>query len=83
MKGSGDKNCSKKTKQALDAGCDMALICNDRHGVLDTINFMDDNNIGQSEKLSILKNNNLLDWREVQSNERILEIRNKLKSIRS
>ena len=61
----------------------MALICNDRHGVLDTINFMDENNIGQSEKLSILKNNNLLDWREVQSNERILEIRNKLKSIRS
>ena len=83
MKGSGDKNCSKKTKQALDAGCDMALICNDRHGVLDTINFMDDNNIRQSEKLSILKNNNLLDWRDVQSNERILEIRNKLKSMRS
>ena len=44
---------------------------------------MDDNNIGQSEKLSILKNNNLLDWRDVQSNERILEIRNKLKSMRS
>ena len=61
----------------------MALICNDRHGVLDTINFMDDNNIGKSEKLSILKNNNLLDWRDVQSNERILEIRNKLKSMRS
>ena len=77
------KIVQKKTKQALDAGCDMALICNDRHGVLDTINFMDDNNIGQSEKLSILKNNNLLDWRDVQSNERILEIRNKLKSMRS
>ncbi|GIR74645.1 MAG: hypothetical protein CM15mP76_13720 [Prochlorococcus sp.] len=27
----------------------MALICNDRQGVLDTINFMDENNIGQSE----------------------------------
>ena len=61
--------------------CDMALICNDRDGVKDTISFLDNSEIEPSSKLSILKKKSNMNWDEIQSSEKIKNIRAKLKNI--
>ena len=81
MKGSGDENCYIKTMKTFNAGCDMALICNDRAGVEDTISFLDNSEIEPSSKLSILKKKSDMNWDEIQSSEKIKNIRAKLKNI--
>ena len=81
MKGSGDENCYIKTMKSFNAGCDMALICNDRDGVKDTISFLDNSEIKPSSKLSILKKKSNMNWDEIQSSEKIKNIRAKLKNI--
>ena len=41
MLGSGNKSLINKVKMSLDAGCDMVIICNDRSGVKELIEYLD------------------------------------------
>src|SRR6056300_761191 len=44
-----------RVKKALQSGCDMVLICNDRPAAMKAINFMEEEQISQSHKATKLK----------------------------
>ena len=48
MLGSGDESLTNKVKMSLDAGCDMLIICNDRSGVKEVIEYLDKTDYEQS-----------------------------------
>ena len=51
MKGAGLESCSVKALKSIKAGCDMALICNEREDVKRTLDVFEDNCIEQSENI--------------------------------
>jgi beta-N-acetylhexosaminidase len=59
-----------KTRQALQSGCTMVLICNDRTGANQALDFMLKNNISQSARLPLLKASKTVSWEDLASDPR-------------
>ena len=55
MLGSGNKSLINKVKMSLDAGCDMVIICNDRSGVKEVIDYLDKTDVEQISGISEIK----------------------------
>ena len=83
MIGAGEEDCSIKTRNALQAGCDMAIICNNRNNVKTVLNFLDDIKVDPISDISRLKKRKQVDWDNLQINQRTTKIKEKLKNIRS
>ncbi len=83
MEGAGEEDCSIKTRNALQAGCDMAIICNNRNDVKKVLNFLDDIKIDPIIDISKMKKRKEVDWDDLQINERATKTKEKLKNIRS
>ena len=83
MEGAGEEDCSIKTRNALQAGCDMAIICNNRNNVKTVLNFLDDIKIDPISDISRMKKRKQVDWHNLQINQRTIKIKEKLKNIRS
>ena len=81
MSGAGDDLCCKKVEKSLKAGCDMVLICNDRYGAKEAIDFMENSDFEASDKIAFLKSNKKLGWHDIEISSRAKEIKRTIKEI--
>jgi beta-N-acetylhexosaminidase len=83
MEGAAGENCSIKIRDSFQAGCDMAIICNNRDEVKKALSFLDDIKIEPINNISNMKKVKDVDWHKLQSNQRAIKTKDKLKKIRS
>ena len=83
MLGSGNQSLSKKAKMSIDAGCDMVIICNDRSGTKEVIEYLDQTGVELSSKISEIKSSKKINWNNLLINKRALTIKEKLKNMRN
>ena len=70
-----------KVGKALESGCNMVLVCNDRPAALDAINFLEKEKISQSEKVTNLKASGSISWADLENDARRIDIVDKLNTI--
>ena len=83
MEGAAGENCSIKIRDSFQAGCDMAIICNNRDEVKKALSFLDDIKIEPINNISNMKKVKNVDWHKLQSNQRAIKTKDKLNKIRS
>ena len=81
MLGAGNDLCHEKVEKSLKAGCDMVLICNDRNGAKQAIDFMENKDIDRSIEIAKLKSSSKCEWSDLYSSSRAKEIKNIIKEI--
>jgi len=74
-------NISDRVNKALDSGCDMVLVCNDRPAALEAINFLEKEKISQSHKATKLKTSQSISWADLEKDARRTDIIDKLNTI--
>ena len=70
-----------KVSKALDSGCNMVLICNDRPAAIEVINFLEKEKISQSHKITRLKASKSISWTDLEKDSRRKDIIGKLNTI--
>ena len=70
-----------KVDKALESGCDMVLVCNDRPAALKAINFLEKEKISQSHKVTKLKVSKSISWLDLEKDARRRDIVDKLNTI--
>jgi beta-N-acetylhexosaminidase len=83
MAGAGKDNSITKYLKSIDAGCDMAIICNDRKGVIEILDFLNENSFELNNRLSIMRKLNDVSWNELKASKRAMKTKEILKEIRS
>ena len=83
MLGSGNESLTNKVKMSLDAGCDMLIICNDRSGVKEVIEYLDKTGYEQTSRIFEIKSSKKVNWNDLLNNNRALSIKEKLKIMRN
>ena len=81
MLGAGNDLCHEKVEKSLNAGCDMVLICNDRNGAKQAIDFMENKDIDRSVEIAKLKSSSKCEWSDLDSSLRAKEIKSIIKEI--
>lgn len=82
MKGADfSQTVSERLKKAIGAGCNIILICNDRHAVLKALNFMQEHSIKSTGNLGALKAAQLISWEDLELDPRRVEIQKKINNI--
>ena len=81
MLGAGNDLCHEKVEKSLMAGCDMVLICNDRNGAKQAIDFLENKDIDRSIEIAKLKSRTQCEWSDLNSSSRAKEIKNTIKEI--
>lgn len=70
-----------KVGKALESGCNMVLVCNDRPAALKAINFLEKEKISQSQKATKLKASQSIIWADLKKDARRKDIIDKLNII--
>jgi beta-N-acetylhexosaminidase len=70
-----------KVGKALESGCNMVLVCNDRPAAIEAINFLEKEKISQSHKITKLKAFQSISWADLEKDARRKDIIGKLKTI--
>ena len=83
MAGAGKGNSITKYLKSINAGCDMAIICNDRKGVIEILDFLNENSFELNNRLSIMRKLNDVSWNELKASRRAMKTKEILKEIRS
>jgi beta-N-acetylhexosaminidase len=71
-----------KVGKALESGCNMVLICNDRPAAIEAINFLEKEKISQSQKVTRLKASESISWADLENDARRIDIIDKLNIIK-
>ena len=83
MEGANDyKSFYLKAEKAINAGCEMILICNNRNGVLDASRYFEENDIIPSEKNFSMLMADDVSWTSLEKNENRNRISNKLEKLK-
>ena len=72
---------ASKAKAALDAGCDMVLVCNDRAGALEVIDYLQQRGGKPSSRLVDMAAGSYPGWQLLQASERYQRTREQLEQI--
>jgi len=70
-----------KTKNAINSGCEMILICNNREGVKDALKYFENNNLEASEKIFSMLMANDISWTDLEKNKIRVEISTQLENL--
>jgi beta-N-acetylhexosaminidase len=70
-----------KVGKALESGCTMVLVCNDRPAALKAINFLEKEKISQSQKATKLKASQSIIWADLEKDARRKDTIDKLNII--
>ena len=81
MKGAGKINMQEKAMKAINAGCDMVLVCNDYEGANQVINCFEKENCKGVEKIGTMQKSKTIDWNELADNPRAIKIKQVIKTI--
>jgi beta-N-acetylhexosaminidase len=60
----------RKAELALKAGCDMILVCNDRSGALEVLDYMTEQKVTGSERISAMHRTKSVGWAELENDAR-------------
>jgi beta-N-acetylhexosaminidase len=71
-------NFKNKARLSIEAGCEMILVCNNRSGALEVLNFFEENNISKTEKVYSMLMSRDISWLDLDKNPERNEIRNEL-----
>ena len=83
MIGAGEETYPSKAIKAINAGCDMILVCNNRKEIVNIINAFEENEISLSDKIYKMKKSLDIEWNELIVSKRRRIIIDKLNNIRS
>ena len=70
-----------KVQKALESGCTMILICNDRPAALQALRFMEKQSTSQSTTLTSLKASKIVSWKKLENDPRRKEIINQIHNL--
>jgi beta-N-acetylhexosaminidase len=70
-----------KAKLALDAGCDMILVCNCPEGVVEVLDFMNSTAVDSCDKIARMRARKFMSWDELENHPRRLDTIKKLKEL--
>lgn len=71
----------EKAKLALEAGCDMILVCNCPAGAIEVLDFMAEGKIDSSAKIASMRARESIGWDELENHPRRLDTIEKLKQL--
>ena len=70
-----------KAKMALDAGCDMILVCNCPEGAVEVLSYMEKQNVPQNDKIGAMRSSKSVAWSDLEQSPRRLAVIEKLSSV--
>ena len=70
-----------KVQKALESGCTMILICNDRSAALQALRFMEKQSTSQSATLTSLKASKIVSWEKLENDPRRKDIINQIHNL--
>ena len=70
-----------KVQKALESGCTMILICNDRSAALQALRFMEKESTSQSTTLTSLKASKIVSWEKLENDPRRKDIINQIHNL--
>ena len=81
MFGAGDLSFANKAVKSIEAGCDMILVCNNRHEAINVIETFEKNDIDLSKKIHQMRKTSNTDWDDLSRTNRRSVVKEKLKTI--
>jgi len=81
MKGAGENSYAERVDLSLSAGCDMVLICNNRDGVFEAIEYMEEKKISGSHNITSMLSQSNISWKDLYSSDRRSKIREDLTNL--
>ena len=81
MKGAGNTSMDEKAKKALNAGCDMVLMCNDYKGANSIINCFEKEDIDLNSRIGMMQKTKTCNWDDLADNPRVIETKQIIKTL--
>ena len=81
MKGAGNTSMDEKAIKALNAGCDMVLVCNDYKGVNSVINRFEKEDIHLNSRIGMMQKTKTCNWDDLADNPRVIETKQIIKTL--
>ena len=72
---------SDKARMALEAGCDMILVCNNRKGSKEVIKYLEENKVPRTSKITTMLKTNEINWNDLKSHPRRISAISMIKEI--
>jgi beta-N-acetylhexosaminidase len=73
----------QKARLALDAGCDMILVCNDRPGAIEVLDFMTEQQVSGSDRIKGMLKTASLSWEQLENHPRRVATMTQLQNLRN
>ena len=81
MKGAGNRSMDEKAIKALNAGCDMVLVCNDYKGADSVINRFEKEDIDLNSRIGMMQKTKTCNWDDLADNPRVIETKKIIKTL--
>ena len=81
MKGAGNTSMDEKAIKALNAGCDMVLVCNDYKGANSVINRFEKEDIDLNSRIGMMQKTKTCKWDDLADNPRVIETKQIIKTL--
>jgi beta-N-acetylhexosaminidase len=81
MKGAGNISMDDKAIKALNAGCDMVLVCNDYKGANSVINRFEKEDIDLNSRIGMMQKTKTCNWDDLADNPRVIETKQIIKTL--
>jgi len=81
MKGAGNKSMDEKAIEALNAGCDMVLVCNDYKGANLVINCFEKEDIDLNSRIGMMQKTKTFNWNDLSDTPRVIETKKIIKTL--